>query len=82
MVKHAPHGIVYLPLDPEGEVLGNSAAERILGRVTREDDPTRTYELKHPKGLTEAHGGRITVESCPGAGSTFRLWLPAEATGG
>jgi PAS domain S-box-containing protein len=50
VVQHAPYGIVYFPVDPGGEALGNPAADRMLGRITRGDDPARTYDLKHPDG--------------------------------
>jgi signal transduction histidine kinase len=31
------------------------------------------------RGIAEAHGGRLDVESAPGIGSTFTLRVPANA---
>ena len=33
------------------------------------------------KDVVDAHGGRITVESQEGAGTTFRIWLPLRPSG-
>ena len=30
------------------------------------------------KELIAAHGGRVEVDSTPGFGSTFRVWLPLD----
>ena len=50
VVEHAPYGLAYFPADREAEPFGNPAARRMLGRITRADEPDRTYDLEYPDG--------------------------------
>ncbi|MGE5717782.1 MAG: CHASE3 domain-containing protein [Acidobacteriota bacterium] len=56
---------------------------RIFGRferaVSRETYPGMGLGLWITREIVEAHGGRITVESRPGAGALFRVTLPRRA---
>jgi signal transduction histidine kinase len=57
--------------------------ERVFGRFYQVDgSTTRRYGgaglgLALVKAIVEAHGGRVTVQSVVGEGSTFRVILPA-----
>lgn len=59
---------------------------RIFEPFYRAAIPQRTTEglgvgLAIARGLTEAHGGRLTLESAPGRGSVFTIHVPREETG-
>jgi signal transduction histidine kinase len=45
---------------------------------TRERRGSAGLGLTIVKGIVEAHGGRLTVESRVGEGTSFRIWIPAE----
>jgi len=46
------------------------------GRTTAADAPGHGLGLAIARGIAAAHGGRLCVESTPGAGATFTLLLP------
>ena len=66
---------------------GPGIAPEVLARVfdpfftTKEAGKGSGLGLAISAALAEALGGSLTVESKPGAGSRFRLWLPRRAPG-
>ncbi len=76
---------IYLAVSDEGIGIPADEWDRVFARFHRvENELTRRMRgaglgLAVCKGIVEAHGGRIWVESQPGAGSTFCLVLPVFA---
>jgi signal transduction histidine kinase len=74
----------YLTLAVEDEGIGIPLEEQTrifekFYRVGRSDNQGRRGSgvgLALVRHVAEAHGGRVTVESRPGAGSRFTLWFP------
>jgi signal transduction histidine kinase len=74
---------VELSVSDDGPGMAADQLEHIFERFTRGDAGLTQHVggtglgLAISKSLVELHGGRIAVESAPGQGSTFRVWLPA-----
>jgi signal transduction histidine kinase len=74
---------VELSVSDDGPGMAADQLEHIFERFTRGDAGLTQHVggtglgLAISKSLVELHGGRIAVESIPGEGSTFHVWLPA-----
>ncbi|HEY8743181.1 MAG TPA: GAF domain-containing protein [Chloroflexota bacterium] len=77
----AQAGVIVTVRD-EGLGIADEHRERIFDRFFRVDQTDNRrgggsgLGLAITKGIVEGHGGRIWMESAPGVGSTFRIWLP------
>lgn len=80
----AAHGHADLAVADDGAGISPEDQKHIFDRFYRSDsERTRSkggtgLGLAIGKWIAEAHGGRITVESAPGRGTTFRVRLPAK----
>ena len=72
-------GWIKLSVRDEGIGFNPKYVDRIfkLFRRLRRDTPGTGIGLSVCKKIAERHGGSIEAESCPGAGSTFSVNLPA-----
>ncbi|MCX4851975.1 HAMP domain-containing sensor histidine kinase [Streptomyces sp. NBC_00893] len=75
-----PHAVIEVA--DQGPGLAPAERKRVFGRFYRTDDSrTRTtggsgLGLSIAHALVTAHGGRITLDTTPGQGCTFRITLP------
>lgn len=73
---------VQLVVEDDGPGMAGDQLEHIFERFTRGDAGLTQHVggtglgLAISKSLVELHGGTIEASSTPGAGSTFRVWLP------
>lgn len=80
-VHPAPPGVM-LRVRDRGYGIPADALPRLFERYFRANEERQQKSglglgLYITKGLVDAHGGNITVESEVGRGSTFSVWLPA-----
>ena len=76
-LSRGPH--VRIGIRDTGEGMSSDVMERIFDPffTTRETGRGTGLGLSSAYGIMRNHGGCIEVESRPGKGSTFTLWLPA-----
>jgi signal transduction histidine kinase len=78
-VGPGPAGKVHLEVEDDGVGIAPEVLPRIFDPffTTRDVGQGRGLGLPTAHAIVAAHGGALTVESRPGAGTTFRIELPA-----
>jgi len=74
-----PGGEIHLSVSDTGPGISSEDQERLFDRfwqVSRKDKLGAGLGLSIAKGIVEAHGGRVWVESREGEGSTFWMSIP------
>ncbi|MBN1484989.1 MAG: GAF domain-containing protein, partial [Chloroflexia bacterium] len=67
-----------ISISDTGEGIAKDNLERIFDPFYSTKPSGTGLGLSVSLGIVQEHGGRITVESQPGQGSTFTVWLPIE----
>jgi two-component system phosphate regulon sensor histidine kinase PhoR len=95
-IKYTPHGeiVISARVSDAGDSVectvtdnGTGIPAELLQRIFEKGETDSENEggtglgLAIVKTFTEAHGGRVSVESSEGVGCTFRFWLPRAPSG-
>ena len=84
--QHAAPAMLRIAVSDQGAGIPAGEQERIFDKFYRVAGGTRGVSgtgmgLAIVKGLVEAHGGQVQVDSTPGHGSTFSILLPLKQAG-
>jgi len=74
-------GVVYIEISGTGGALRSEECSRLFMPSGANPEATTGLGLATAQAVVSDHGGRISAESAPGAGTTFRLEFPAAPAG-